>query len=336
MERVLQIGDIQAAPGEKAKGYLTVAWLCDASPVEVPVMLINGQKPGVCLWIQGGNHGNEYVGPMAIQDLYHTDPKDISGALVLLPVINVLAFRAGTRGAPQDGLDMNRIWPGKSIEQAMHIYAHSEIVVHTLVQYMNEVADAAIDCHSGGSPHLMSPYAQFFVSEDLELAEKCRGMAISTGLPLIWETVVTDYAQKAPGSVSTFLNKVGKPSITVEVGGQGRVFKEDKEIMLSSLQGVAQFLQILSGNPRSSVKQRFVSKGNWLRASRGGLLNQLVAPLEQVEKGKPMAQVFDLYGRILEEIISPADGVVIGHRTRSTVNTGEYVCNVGELREGGD
>ncbi len=336
MDCSLQIGSAQAAPGERAKGYLTVAWLCDASPVKVPVAIVNGKSPGLSLWIQGGNHGNEYVGPMAIQDLYHTDPGDVSGALILLPVINILAFRAGMRGAPQDGLDMNRIWPGKPLTQAMHIYAHSEIVVNELIMQLERVADAVIDCHSGGSPHLMSPYAQFFVSEDKELAEKCRGMAISTRLPLIWETTASDYSQKAPGSVSTHMNRIGRPSITIEVGGQGRCTVEDKEIMLDGLRGVAQFLKVIPGGSEAHSEQRILRKGNWLRAAQGGLLRPLVEPLQMVVEGQSIALITDLYGRTVEELVSPVDGIVIGHRTRAMVNTGEYVCNVGELHNEGN
>lgn len=332
--REIHIGSARAGPGEKSKGYITVAWLCDASPVEIPVAIINGENSGPTLWIQGGCHGNEYVGPMAIQDLYHqTDPADINGAFVLLPVINILAFRAGTRAAPQDGLDMNRIWPGKPLEHAMHVYAHSEIVVHELVHHLEAIADAVVDCHSGGSPHLMAHYTQFLISEDSKLSDQCRGMAINTGLPLVWETLVSDYAQKASGSISTYMNRFGCPSITVEVGGQGRASLEDRQTMLKCLQGVARHLGILPGEIKREIKPHYIRKGNWVRACRGGILQPLVAPLQMVEHAQPVARVIDLFGRTMEEILSPARGVIVGHRTRAMVNTGEYVCNVGEFHD---
>jgi predicted deacylase len=336
MRSELHVGSARAARGEKAQGYLTVAWLPDSSPVEVPVAIVNGTQPGSCLWIQGGSHGNEYVGPQAIQEFFHqTSPEQVHGTLVLLPVINILAFRAGERGAPQDGLDMNRIWPGKPLQGAMHIYAHSEIVVHELSRLILELAHAVVDCHSGGSPHLMAPYAQFFVSDDAKVTEASRYMAASTGLPLVWEAVQKDYIQKAPGSISTFLNGVGHPSITLEVGGQGRVPASDRAIMLGALRGIAGALGILPGHNAPAVEQRMIGKGNWLRASRGGLLAPMARPLQQVASGSPLARIVDLFGDTVEEIVSPADGIVLGHRTRGIVSSGEYVCNVGEIHEKG-
>lgn len=335
MDDVITIGPVSAAPGEKAAGYLTVAWLKDASPVQMPVMVVNGAQPGTCLWIQGGSHGNEYVGPMAIQDLYHgVQPKDMRGALILLPVINVTAFRAGTRGAPQDGLDMNRIWPGSPLARARHIYAHSELVVHLLVTHLERWADAVIDCHSGGWPHRMSPYSQYFIAEDPAVAERSRAMALAAGLPLLWATSAQDYSEKAAGSIGTYLNRLGRPSITLEVGGEGRVPDSDRAMMKEALSGICRTLGVLPGEAPRHRPRFEVRKGHWLRAARGGALYPLVEPLDRVEQGQAMAWITDLFGDELEVLTAPAAGVVVGHRTLQMVNTGEYVCNVGELVPG--
>ena len=337
MADVITIGPVSAAPGAKAAGYLTVAWLNDASPVQVPVMIVNGAQDGTRLWIQGGSHGNEYAGPMAIQDLYReVEPKAVRGALILLPVINVTAFRAGTRGAPQDGLDMNRIWPGNPLARARHIYAHSEIVVHQLVTHLERWADAVVDCHSGGWPHRMSPYAQYFIAEDPVVSERSRAMALGAGLPLLWATSAQDYSEKAGGSIGTYLDRLGRPSITLEVGGEGRVPESDRVQMREALSGICRALGILPGAAPRHRPRFEVQKVHWLRAARGGALYPLVEPLDPVEQGQPVARITDLLGEELETITAPAAGVVVGHRTLQMVNSGEYVCNVGEVvRVGG-
>lgn len=331
METVLEIGAASAAPGERVKGHLDVAWLCDATPVEIPFIMINGVKPGPCLWIQGGLHGDEYVGPMAIQDLARVAPAEISGALILFPAVNILAFRAGSRTAPQDGLDMNRIWPGNPPEGAVHVYTHSELVVYQLASWMLSLADAVIDCHSGGWPHLMSPYTRIIRSQNEELTEICRAMGRATGLPLLWETPASDYEKEISVPLGAYLHKEGVPSITVEIGGQGRVTKKDRELMVRSLQGIARSLGVLSGRPDVRLNQMIVHNGNWVRAQRGGMLTPLVSPLERVEQGQAIAHVRDLLGAIVEEIHAPRAGVIIGHRTMGMVNSGQYVGNIGEL-----
>ena len=63
--------------------------------------------------IEGGNHGDEYEGPIVISEMIRDlDPATISGRLILMPSINVHAAMAGTRTSPVDGLNFNRTFPG--------------------------------------------------------------------------------------------------------------------------------------------------------------------------------------------------------------------------------
>jgi len=60
----------------------------------------------------GGTHGDEYEGPVAIRRLMQEiDTKDVKGRLILLPVLSVCAFEAGTSESPADGVNMNRAFP---------------------------------------------------------------------------------------------------------------------------------------------------------------------------------------------------------------------------------
>ncbi len=78
----------------------------------VPIAVIrNGSGPTVIL--EGGNHGDEYEGPIAICELVRQlDPGEIQGRLILMPANNVHAVVAGTRTSPVDGLNFNRTFPG--------------------------------------------------------------------------------------------------------------------------------------------------------------------------------------------------------------------------------
>src|ERR1700754_3467341 len=79
---------------------------------QVPIAVIaNGKGPTVI--IEGGNHGDEYEGPITIGELIRAlDPGAIQGRLILLPTINVHAAMAGHRTSPVDGLNFNRTFPG--------------------------------------------------------------------------------------------------------------------------------------------------------------------------------------------------------------------------------
>ena len=69
----------------------------------IPIGVIkNGTGPTVIM--EGGNHGDEYEGPITIAELIRDlDPGRIQGRLILMPSNNVHAAMAGQRTSPIDG-----------------------------------------------------------------------------------------------------------------------------------------------------------------------------------------------------------------------------------------
>jgi len=43
--RVLEFGTAKAGPGERGTGYIKVGELCDGSPVNMPVIILNASTP---------------------------------------------------------------------------------------------------------------------------------------------------------------------------------------------------------------------------------------------------------------------------------------------------
>ena len=74
-------------------------------------MAKNGEGPTALL--TGGNHGDEYEGPIALFDLARTiDPQQIRGRVILVPAMNYPAFQVGKRTSPIDNGNMNRSFLG--------------------------------------------------------------------------------------------------------------------------------------------------------------------------------------------------------------------------------
>jgi len=268
----MRLGSAVAREGEVSFGSLSVAEICDSTPIEIPIIIVKGTKPGPCLWMQNGVHGDELTGLGAIQKLIEqVKPDELSGTLVMIPMLNVMAYRAGQRQAPQDGMDMNRIWPGAPLEKAMHLWAHSELVVNAVVGPMREFADAVLDIHCSGLMGRMSPYAAYYTHGG-ELEEKVRRLAYASGMSLIWETQESWVAEKVPGSLKTEMGKAGTPSVTLEVGGESRIVPEDVDRMLLALTNSMKHLGMLDGEPEIPGEQVLLKKGHWLRATRGGVL----------------------------------------------------------------
>src|SRR5712671_1308764 len=71
--------------------------------IPLTVFVGPGARAGQGLVAFGSNHGNEYEGPMAIRHLMDDFvPADVTGRIILVPVLNVAAFRAGTRDSALD------------------------------------------------------------------------------------------------------------------------------------------------------------------------------------------------------------------------------------------
>src|SRR5256885_16592418 len=58
------VGTASAAPGEKSTGTLEVSAGVDAA-TSIPIVLVNGAKPGKTLALVSGAHGTEYVSIIA-------------------------------------------------------------------------------------------------------------------------------------------------------------------------------------------------------------------------------------------------------------------------------
>src|SRR6266581_4158307 len=108
------VGTASAAPGEKANGTLEVPAGVDAA-TSIPVVVVNGAKPGKVLALVSGAHGTEYVSIIAIEKLIAAlDPAQVTGTVILVPLINIQSFEQKVPHVnPVDNKSMNRFYPGK-------------------------------------------------------------------------------------------------------------------------------------------------------------------------------------------------------------------------------
>src|SRR5215475_10695171 len=110
----LTVGSATAQSGEKANGYISVPAGSDAA-ASIPVIVVNGAKPGPTLALVAGAHGTEYASIIALERVAQAaDPAAVSGALIIAPLLNVASFAQKVPHLnPVDGKNMNRFYPGK-------------------------------------------------------------------------------------------------------------------------------------------------------------------------------------------------------------------------------
>jgi len=135
--------------------------------IQIPISVFrNGDGPTALL--TGANHGDEYEGPIALQSLAHDlSAEEIRGRVIIVPYMNYPAFRAAKRISPVDGLNMNRIFPGKPNGTV------TEKIADYFLNRLIPLADIVLDYHSGGKSLDFIPFAAAHLLEDKTQEAAC-------------------------------------------------------------------------------------------------------------------------------------------------------------------
>src|SRR5580658_3838717 len=138
------VGTATAKAGQKATGFIQVPDGVDAA-TNIPVIVLNGAKPGPKLAIVAGAHGTEYASIIALEKLaQRANAADLSGTLIIVPLINLASFAQKVPHLnPVDGKNMNRMYPGKADG------TQSERASWAIAKQVVEQCDFLIDLHGG-------------------------------------------------------------------------------------------------------------------------------------------------------------------------------------------
>ena len=314
----LTVGTATAAPGETARGAIPAGDLAGGVKVEIPVVVINGAKPGPVFWVNGAIHGDEPEGPRAIQlAMRRIDPAQLTGAVVMVPVVNPLAFSAAERGNPLDtfSYDMNRIYPGKPNGY------FTERLADLHWTAMKDVADMEISIHSGGAHSFLDK--AIFVDERPESVELARAMGAG------WGCIMSNFNKS--GSPMAMLNGLGKVGITVELGGRSATsperFRYVAEELARSILNILYHYKMLPGTP-TYPQPAYKGVQEALLAPASGIFLPVegVDFLKMMKKGDPIAQIVNVFGDTVGELSAPADGMFFGLRALPNVNMGDWCC----------
>ncbi|TJV69838.1 MAG: N-alpha-acetyl diaminobutyric acid deacetylase DoeB [Mesorhizobium sp.] len=303
-------------------GFLRLPYSRDDSAwgsVMIPVCVIRNGKGSTAL-LTGGNHGDEYEGPLALYELARTlDQRQVSGTVIIVPAMNYPAFRAGTRTSPIDKGNMNRSFPGRpdgTVTEKIADYFQRELLPR---------ADLVFDFHSGGKTLDFVPFCAAHTLPDKAQERKAFAAVEAFSAPFSMRMTEID----AVGMYDTAAEEMGKVFVTTELGGGGTSRAETVRIARRGILNVLRHAGIVNGAvEKGRTRWLDMPSGDCFAfAEEDGMIETTIDLGEPVEHGQVVARIHPVgrTGQAPQEIGARMSGLLAARHFPGLVKAGDCV-----------
>ena len=299
----MKIGTIEARQGEKAFGFFKTGETHGRFSTHIPLHIVAGASAGPVLVVQAGLSGLEIepalILPKIVSEL---DPAEISGTLIMVPLLNTSGFEFEQVNAVWDDKNLNELGRGRADGTV------SEQLIHTYFQDVIVQADALLDIHTGAQ----WSYHRYAGVYKTGAVEESLALAISLGLPQVL------LGQPEDKSLAFEAAKDGKAVVSAWIGGGPGLRdyrEEDMARTRNAVLNAMKHLGMLAGQPDfegdtvAVIEAHTVLKPSGERGFTFMLADkrgQLVAAGEQIGY---VRHPFE--GQIIEEITAPRAGIML-------------------------
>lgn len=315
-----------------SSGVLSLPHSVDRSPyyqIQVPYWRLHtGDGPSILLL--GGNHGDEYEGPVVLtRFLQAARLDDFHGSVTIFPSLNAPAVAAHKRCSPFDDGNLNRCYPGDingSVTQRIAAAMSHEIIPRH---------DTVFDFHAGGTSmaHIACGLTQKPAGQDIDAATAAALSAM--GLPYAFLVDTPDDSPTAVGQA----RRAGKLALGGEFGGGGSLTPRSVRATANALENVLLHLGILkrrliSQEPEQTPGTTFVTFNRpelFVYATGSGWVEPCTEIGDHVSKGQLALRLFDVLApqKPPVEMCFAADGVVLARRLHTHAEAGDCLFALG-------
>jgi len=312
----ITIGGTTVAPGTMQRIQIPVANLPTQTPINLPVSVVHGRRPGHTLWLSAAIHGDELNGLEIISRvLDRLDPKRLRGTVIAVPIVNVFGFLQQQRYLP-DRRDLNRSFPGT---------AQGSLAARLAHLFITEIVDKSthgLDLHTASNHRTNLPQTRADLTDP-----ETRNMAELFGAP------VMIHGEAPQGSLRWAVARRGKPIVVFEAGEPQRYNDEAVRVGVRGVMRVIRGLDMLrQSKPMRTLTVREAEHTKWVRARRSGMLKLLVKLGDTVTAKQSLGTINDAFGGNHATITSPSAGHVIGHTNNPLVNQGDAIIHLAQLK----
>lgn len=315
---VFSIGGVEVKPGEQKTVELPMPELYDCTPMNMPVHVIRGKKPGPILCVTAALHGDEINGVEIIRRLLKKRLlKNLQGTLIAVPIVNVYGFLYQDRYL-LDRRDLNRCFPGSEKGSLAARLAHlilNEVVIK---------ADYFIDLHTGSNHRANLPQ----VRTNLDIPDN-RKIATRFGAPVVL------HSKELSGSLREAVTLKGGNFIVYEAGEAFRFDEISIRIGLKGIQNVMRYLKML---PVTSKKERTYQSAvtlssYWIRSPYSGIMHPMKSLGKKVAANEVLAIISNPTGKQEYKVIADQPGIIIGKSHLPLVHEGAALFHVASFTQ---
>ena len=268
-----------------------------------------------------GIHGDELEGQYVCYELQRRieeSPQHLKGIVDIYPAMNPLGIDSITRGIPAFDLDMNRLFPG-NIDGNMTEYLAAGIIEDV------KGSDCVLDIHA--SNIYLTEIPQIRINELHK--DRLEPLAREANVDFIW---VHGASTVLESTFAYSLNSIGTPVLVVEMGVGMRLTLEYGDQLVEGILNLMKKLGIWTGSVKK-VKEPMISSDPddvcYLNASASGLFVPSVKHGAIVKSGDLIGRIVDpLYGKILDEVTAPVEGMLFTIRDYPIVDEGSLMGRI--------
>ena len=299
-------------------GWISIPAPCGAAlDVELELFVCRGAAPGPVALIVAGIHGDEYEGPASIWQLVsQLDARQVSGTVLLLPVASPLAYHAGTRFTPPDGVNLARVFPGDPQGSP------TERLAAFLFEEFGRRCDYLIDLHSGGVEYDFVPVAGF--RGDANAANPSFQAARALGLAYLWQL------PDRPGVFSREAARLGTVTIGAEYRGCGQLSREGVEAYARGILSCLALWRLLDRPHHPEPEPPVVYSSRWLLCPATGTFTTTFALGDPFEPGETLAVIRNTRGEPIGQVVADEPGTVLALRSKAYAREGDWAVLLGK------
>lgn len=293
-----QLGPLRVPPGEMLRGVFQVD--VGLARIDFPLALVNGVAPGPIVLVTAGMDGDEYAAcEAALRLIDELDPTQLHGRVMICPVLDPLSFEALHSQNPLDGLFLRHHFPGDLAGKPTQRLAY--FIYHNFVL----PADLWIALESPPVGDESIPFVFTHQGDDAHMNEQNRAALGHAGAGLALLRPPEEWPPALPAMVATTALLVS--SAGERLRADAAAVKAHSAVARSILHGL-DMAPLKTAPPEPRVYPQAMP----LLAGCSGLWYPRLKAGASVRAGEVVGALYQLDGgAVLEEVISPVEGVLL-------------------------